>query len=182
MLKFLATITLLSISLHALAQKPSQESIESLFEIMDSRQVVEDALSKIDATLQSSLNRSLKGKPATEYQITIVRDAKNEIADLIKNRLNWQQMKPVFIKSYQETFSQEEIDGILAFYQTPAGQALLNKLPVALNSSVALMETRLKDMSPKINQIRDKAINQLKNVTANPSLEVGKGIVSEKRH
>ncbi len=180
MLKAITSIAATLISLNALAQQPSEASIESLFEVMNSKQLVEDSLVKIDATLQSSLNRSLKGKPATAYQIGIVKQAKDDISALIHNRLSWQNMKPVFIQSYQKTFSQDEINGILEFYQTDAGKALLNKLPTAINTSVELMESQLKDMSPEIDKIRQAAIDKMKGVNANPDLEIGKGINNEK--
>ncbi len=180
MLKAITSIAATLISLNALAQQPSEASIESLFEVMNSKQLVEDSLVKIDTTLQSSLNRSLKGKPATAYQIGIVKQAKDDISALIHNQLSWQNMKPVFIQSYQKTFSQDEINGILEFYQTDAGKALLNKLPTAINTSVELMESQLKDMSPEIDKIRQTAIDKIKGVRANPDLEIGKGINNEK--
>ena len=31
-------------------------------------------------------------------------------------------MKDRYVQVYRETFSQEEIDGLIAFYQTPVGQ------------------------------------------------------------
>lgn len=181
MLKLVSSIVIALISTNTIAQPPSEESIESLFGLMNSKQIVEDSLHQIDATLQSSLNKSIQGKSVTEYQISIVSEAKGEISELIRSELSWKNMKPVFIESYQKTFNQDEVNGIIEFYKTESGQALLTKMPTAINTSVQLMQAQLKDMTPELNKIRQAAINKIKQVNRNPDLEVGKGIVSKSK-
>ncbi len=39
----------------------------------------------------------------------------------------WQKIKPDFVKAYSEVYTEEELSGIIAFYNSPVGQALLTK-------------------------------------------------------
>ena len=48
---------------------------------------------------------------------------------IVRKMLNWETLKPRFIDLYAETYTEPELDGILAFYKSPAGQAMLNKVP-----------------------------------------------------
>ena len=49
------------------------------------------------------------------------------VIDLVKTRMSWDKMRPRYVQVYGETFSDEEIDGMLAFYQSPASRAVIEK-------------------------------------------------------
>jgi hypothetical protein len=40
-------------------------------------------------------------------------------------QINWAQVEPQLIEAYRNTFTQREIDGMLDYYRSPAGQANL---------------------------------------------------------
>jgi hypothetical protein len=49
-------------------------------------------------------------------------------------------MKKILVPSYSETFSQEEVDGLIAFYQSPAGKAYVEKMPTLLQKTMGQMQ------------------------------------------
>jgi len=51
-----------------------------------------------------------------------------EIGSLVKAELNWSAIEPVMIEVYRNTFSQHEVDGMLTFYRSEVGQAVIAKL------------------------------------------------------
>ena len=57
-------------------------------------------------------------------------DVQSKNLDLTKSRMSWEKLRPAYVKAYSETFSEEEIDGILAFYESLAGRAMQAKMPV----------------------------------------------------
>ncbi|TJZ73208.1 DUF2059 domain-containing protein [Chitiniphilus eburneus] len=59
-------------------------------------------------------------------------------------------LKPDYIKLYRDTFTQEEIDGLIAFYKTPAGQALVDKMPLVLQNISGILQSRLVPMMGKV--------------------------------
>jgi len=48
---------------------------------------------------------------------------------LVKEELNWATFEPMMVEVYRNTFSQHEVDGMLTFYRSEAGQAVIAKLP-----------------------------------------------------
>jgi len=60
-----------------------------------------------------------------------------KILDLMKTA--WTKLRPQYVKLYSETFSDQEIDGLLAFYQSPTGQAMVEKTPELMAKFMVLM-------------------------------------------
>ena len=58
--------------------------------------------------------------------------------------------KPALVKVYTDTYTEEEIDGILAFYKSPAGKALLQKMPEVMQRSMPVMMQMMGDLQPEI--------------------------------
>jgi uncharacterized protein len=53
-------------------------------------------------------------------------------------------------KVYTDTYTEEEIDGILAFYKSPAGKAFIQKMPEVMQRSMPVMMQMMSDLQPQI--------------------------------
>ncbi len=51
-------------------------------------------------------------------------EIQNRMMQLIQDRLSWEKFKPAFVQLYADTYTDEELDGIIAFYKSPAGKAM----------------------------------------------------------
>ena len=82
------------------------------------------------------------------------RAAVDELADkittLIANRLSWDNLKPAFVKLYADTYTEEEVDGMIAFYKTPVGRAMLEKMPGVMQKAMAIGQDLMGDLLPEI--------------------------------
>ena len=58
--------------------------------------------------------------------------------------------KPALAKVYADTYTEEEIDGILAFYKSPAGKALLQKMPEVMQRLMPVMIQMMGDLQPQM--------------------------------
>jgi uncharacterized protein len=76
--------------------------------------------------------------------------------------LNWSTLKPHYVRIYQEAFEQEEIDGLIAFYSSPAGQAFIGKMPVVMQKSITLAQNQMQNLMPKMVQVIDQTIKEAK--------------------
>jgi len=72
--------------------------------------------------------------------------------------LNWESLEPKIFEIYSDTLSQDDVDGITAFYQSPAGQSYMKKMPALLQQTMLVMQTSMVPMLKKI----DTAGNELK--------------------
>jgi hypothetical protein len=76
-----------------------------------------------------------------------------KVMALVADRMSWEKAKPAYVRMYAETFSESDIDGILAFYKSPAGQAMLEKMPQLMQKSMELSQQLVGDLMPRIQQM-----------------------------
>jgi hypothetical protein len=148
----------------ALAQdaKPSEASIRQLFEVMHSSKLLDAYVTQIDATVRASMQQAFAGQQPTPKQQKIMDELGHNIASLVKEELNWATFEPMMMEVYRNTFSQHEVDGMLTFYRSEAGQAVIAKLPTAMQQTMTSMQSHVKTLTPKIVQLERDTAAQLK--------------------
>ncbi|MGD0777051.1 MAG: DUF2059 domain-containing protein [Candidatus Solibacter sp.] len=77
-----------------------------------------------------------------------VGEMQEKIMALVAVSLN--RAKPALAKVYTDTYTEEEIDGILAFYKSPAGKAFLQKMPEVMQRSMPVMMQMIGDLQPEM--------------------------------
>jgi uncharacterized protein len=121
------------------------------------------AATNADATMTQVFNQiktmTASAVPAgtTPEQQVKSQEAQNKILDLVKSRMNWDKMRPQYMKIYDETFSDQEISGIFAFYQSPAGHAMVEKMPTLISKAMAVVQSQMADLMPEIQRITKEA-------------------------
>jgi hypothetical protein len=90
---------------------------------------------------------------ATPEQTAKAQEVQSKILDLVKSRISWEKMRPFYIKFYDDTFSDEEISGMLTFYQSPPGRAMLAKMPALLTKLIQGAQAQMADLQPEIQLI-----------------------------
>jgi uncharacterized protein len=142
--------------------RPSEESIRHLLDVMQSKQVLQTMSAQMDTMFDGMLNKQLQGQDVTPEQQQEI-DARRKMAkDMVKELLSWDSMERLYLKVYGDTFTQSEIDGLTAFYESPAGHALVVKMPLALKNTMAEMQQRVRDMIPKLQQMAKEAADEVK--------------------
>jgi len=63
----------------------------------------------------------LQGKEVSAAREEVIERMMVRIAEVMKEELTWDQLEPIYTGIYREALTQEEMDGMLEFYQTPAG-------------------------------------------------------------
>lgn len=140
------------------AAPASRASIEELLKITKTEQLIEQTQSQVLPVMQESMNQSLEaqGVKITDKEKTKIDKYLKESNTLILNELNWKTLKGDFIQIYADTFDQEEVDGLIAFYKTPVGQSTIEKMPLVMNKSMQLMQVKIQQLMPKIMNNLDK--------------------------
>ena len=52
------------------------------------------------------------------------------LMQIIREEASWEKMQAELTGIYRELFTQEEINSLIDFYQSPAGQAMVKKMPL----------------------------------------------------
>ena len=84
---------------------------------------------------------------------------------ILKNSLSMDSLKPVFLKVYLDTYTEDELDGILAFYRSPAGQAFVSKTPILMQRSIQLMQQQIGVVQPQMEEAQKEFMQQMEKTT-----------------
>jgi hypothetical protein len=154
--RFAAALALLLTATAATAAPPTRESVEELLRVMRMQQTLETVFDLMEQTnrevdrqrsqLLADPSRSAEERRAIDER----RERRGQEANAaLREELSWDKVKDGYVRLYAETFTQEEIDGQLAFYRSPVGQAVLDKQPDLTRKSSELMQERVTEILPK---------------------------------
>ena len=110
----------LAASLALAATPPSNESIEELLEVTHASKLTDVMVQQVSAAMLPAFEQSidLKGldAPAREKARRYIASFSRKMNDVLAEELSWARMKAFSVQVYQETFTQEEIDAMMADY------------------------------------------------------------------
>jgi hypothetical protein len=87
-------------------------------------------------------------KDMSAEQRARVGEMQGKLMALVAVRLS--KAKPALVKIYTDTYTEEEIGGILAFYKSPIGKAFLQKMPEVMQRSMPVMMQLMGDLQPEL--------------------------------
>ena len=128
----LALVALL-IALPAAAQTPSDESLNRLIELQNLPAQLRTAIPAATDFTNQEINRQINSNTrlSPEQRAALQRASEQYVSGM--NREVFQseellnQMREISRDAMRQTYTQEEVDAMITFYHTPAGQSVLNK-------------------------------------------------------
>lgn len=150
------------------AQEPmaSEASIRDLLTVSKIEKMLDDMWTQLDSMMEASLQQSLAGQPVTPRQQVIIDDMRKEMLTLMKDEISWAIYEPMVIDIYRNTFSESEIQGMLQFYRSPAGEAVINKMPMVMQASIQAVQSRLAPLQAKMADIQQRTLAKLQEASA----------------
>lgn len=150
---------------------PAQESsIRELLTATNSKNLLDNVKSQVDAVVTKSVENALNGRTPNSKQQQAINNMKSKMVTLMQNQLSWEKMEPMYIRLYSESFTEEELGGMLAFYKSPAGQAVVYKMPTLMQKIMVEMQKMMIEMSPEIKKIQAEFINEMKEANKNEKI------------
>lgn len=120
----------------AAAQEPDAERLalaEEVLEVAQAEQMVDQMLTQIQA-MQSQITQQV----AAAQGITVDTEIRSQVEAIMNEELRVA-MEPLIDQLaplYADVFTAEELQGLLDFYSTPAGKALIEKQPLLMERSI----------------------------------------------
>lgn len=132
--------------------------IEELFRITKVDRLQDQVMDQLRSVLGNMFDQP--GVPAEVKSSR--KELEDEVWNIIKKRVSFEKMKGDFVKVYNENLTEVELDSILAFYKTPGGVALLEKMPMLMKKGMDIGQAQMKDVGPEIQQAVEKFIERHK--------------------
>lgn len=122
-------------------------------------------MGQMTEAMKAQTDQMLKQAPGMEAltpeKKKLVEEYEQQTTKIIMDNMSWQSMEPDFIDIYMKTFSEDEIEGIVAFYKSPAGQAMLTKMPQLMTASMQIAQHRMAEVQPKLQELQEKFMKEM---------------------
>ncbi|HEY3747440.1 MAG TPA: DUF2059 domain-containing protein [Gemmatimonadaceae bacterium] len=138
-------------SVRAEAQPANEASIKKLLEVSHAHELMDNVMGQMETTLDTVHQQVTSGHAASPEVERIYNNARHEVTAAVRDSLTWDKVEPMYIRVYQKSFTQQEVEGMITFYQTPTGQAVIKKLPLVMQDS---MNETMQLMAPVIQRIQ----------------------------
>ncbi|MFZ6771608.1 DUF2059 domain-containing protein [Undibacterium sp. SXout7W] len=132
------------------AAKPTEESLKTLFAAANSKSLIRNMEGQLDQILKNAQQTVSKGQPVSKEKQEVLDHFRDKLIVIYKQEMSWEHMEPALIEIYNNSLSQEDVDGITAFYQSPAGQAYVQKMPVVMQQTMSVMQKKMEPIMEKI--------------------------------
>lgn len=156
-----------------LAEPASNESIQSLYEVTRVKDLTAQSMGQVEQHMRAFMQKMLTQLEAPEDKKQQALDLMNQLIPMMVAKTNevmkWENLEPRFTTLYRETFTEKEVRGMLDFYATPAGQALLNKMPILMQKTMSMTQQLMapffiefsQEMKAKVQKlIEEQELNQ----------------------
>jgi hypothetical protein len=103
--------------------------------------------------MQQMMTNQLKSTMPAGMDAAKADEKQKKLFALIAEKTSWQSMKPIYIKVYSDTYNDTEVDGILLFYRSAAGKAMVDKQPLLMSKISSTMQATMADLAPQLQKI-----------------------------
>jgi uncharacterized protein len=141
---------------------PTEASIKQLLEVAQAHKLVDSVMKQMDNLMQQTIAQATKGQQISPKVQNDIDRRQAEVAAMMKDLLDWKKLEPMYVRIYQKTFTQSEVDGMIAFYKTPAGQAVMSKMPAAMQNTIDEMQASMAPVMQKMQQMQQEVVAEIK--------------------
>jgi len=162
MKKAVAFLSALLLSGASVAAPPSDESINKLIEVSNATQAIKGVQQQVDTMLKNTIHDATKGQTVSPDEQKIFDAFDARVREIVLRQLDENKFKAMYLPVYREVYTQDEIDQMIAFYQSPTGKMFASKAPIIIQKSMSLMQQQMGPMMQEMQQASNDMQAQLK--------------------
>lgn len=144
------------------AEPASEASIRALLAVTQARQLVDSMNGQLEESMNTGIRMALGERKPTPKQQQAIDNMKKKMLVVMRDELAWERMEPLYIRIYRDSLSEEEVAGMLDFYRTPAGQALIRKMPLMMQKIMPEIQGLMGSAMPKMQQVQREFMAEMK--------------------
>ncbi|WP_338845004.1 DUF2059 domain-containing protein [Massilia sp. W12] len=160
MRKLIVLLSFVFFSGAAMAEPAKAETVRELLKLSKVERMLDMVYGNLDQTMENLIQTGLKGQAMSEEDKKKTDQFRSKFIQIMKEELSWEKLEPLYTKIYQDVFTQEEMESLVAFYKTPGGQALIEKMPLTMQKSMSVMQERLPGLMVKIEALTKETFGE----------------------
>src|SRR2546423_9198926 len=146
----------------AAGNAPSEASIKQLLSVTEVQKMQDQMLTQMDALMKTAMQQAIHGQKVTADMQKNIDKRSEQMMKFFREELAWNSLEPMYVRVYQKSYTQKEVDDLLAFYQTPTGQSFIKKQPVVSQNMMADMQQRMGPMMQRIERMQQEVLAQIR--------------------
>ena len=145
---FILLVLILSQSSYA-EVNTSRQLAEELLVLTEAKKNLEKSFDMIKQMQMARIkNTNLSGEDAQNAAYL-----QEEVMNILEKEMSWDNLKEDYIDIYAEIFTEEELQGIIAFYKTPIGRKFIERTPEVMQKSFQISQKQMALLMPKIQKL-----------------------------
>lgn len=124
--------------------------VEEMLTLSKVDSISQQMLANVPARVKQAASRQVYVQSAsTPEQKKITADYLQQMGDIAQKGAQWSAVHPKLVELYLQAFTEPELDSIITFYKTPAGQTLVAKTPDLSGKTIGLLQDTVNTMEPE---------------------------------
>lgn len=128
--------------------------LDELFTIMHMDRTMQQTMDAVEKSIVP-MTQQMFGRDVPDPLKKDVADLQQQMFALIEDQMGWKAMEPAYVEIYSHNFTEQQIDDIIAFYKTPTGQALIDKLPAITTEGLQAAQAKMVTLQPQMRKLLD---------------------------
>jgi uncharacterized protein len=153
--RLLALFAILCLSLTAHADLASRRAKSQEMLLLLPLDCLMDQLMSGTMDQMSAMTKNLGGSNIKPEDQARLDDFQKRVYQLISSQVGWKALEPDYVDLYANNFTDEQLDAILAFYKSPTGVALIDKLPTLTSEGMQIAQAKMTALQPQLKQMLD---------------------------
>jgi uncharacterized protein len=141
---------------------PTEASIKQMLEVMQAHKMLDTMETQMTGFMKQTMSQATQGQPITPQIQKDIDRRQAEMLSMFHEILNWEKLEPMYTRVYQKSFTQGELSGMIDFYKTPAGQAMIAKMPVVMQNTMNEMQQMMQPVMMRVRQQQQEVVAEIK--------------------
>lgn len=140
----------------------TEATVRELLETTRVQSLMQSQIAQIDAMMRSSMQKESAKLELNAAQQRILEEREARLITILKQELNYAALEPKMVDLYRNAFTESEMKNMLEFYRTPAGKAVIDKMPIVVQQVMQLAKEMMDRMLPKVEEWKKETAIELK--------------------
>lgn len=150
--RIFALAVLLAAAPLAAAQQPSEAQVDRLLEVMRAKETLDATLPQVQAMQQQMVAQMTADQELDEEDRARINRMLESTNSSLATVLTWERMGPMYRDIYAQTFTAEDVEAIIGFYESPAGQKTLDKMPQLMQNTMNAVQQLVMPLLQQLEQ------------------------------
>ena len=140
---------------------PSDTSVKKLLEVSQAQRILDNIMAQMDNMMKQAMQQATQGQTLSPQIKKDIEKRQTEMLSIFKEMLDWHKLEPMYIRVYQKSFTQSEVDSLIAMYQTPGAQILVTKMPMVLQNTINEMQPMMQPIMQRIQRMQQDVVAEI---------------------